>query len=78
MAWQSCPEARFRKCGVARAPAGGFGFRSSVFGLLSGFGLRTSDLAIWALAYSFRAMLNYIWLGLMVLAVIIGGCTDQP
>ena len=22
-------------------------------------------------------MLNYIWLGLMVLAVIIGGCTDH-
>jgi len=27
--------------------------------------------------YNFRAMLNYIWLGLMVLAVIIGGCTDN-
>ena len=27
--------------------------------------------------YSFRAMLNYIWLGLMVLAVVIGGCTDH-
>ena len=26
---------------------------------------------------SFRAMLNYIWLGLIVLAVIIGGCTDN-
>jgi len=30
-----------------------------------------------ARAYSFRAMLNYIWLGLIVLAVIIGGCTDN-
>ena len=26
---------------------------------------------------SLRAMLNYIWLGLIVLAVIIGGCTDR-
>src|SRR5262249_18379406 len=24
-----------------------------------------------------RIMLNYIWLGLMVLAVVIGGCTDH-
>src|ERR1035437_9871015 len=29
-------------------------------------------------AYNFRAMLNYIWLGLMVLAVVIGGGADNP
>jgi spore maturation protein SpmA len=27
--------------------------------------------------YSFCAMLNYIWLGLIVLSVIVGGCTDN-
>jgi spore maturation protein SpmA len=31
----------------------------------------------WPREYSFRPMLNYIWLGLVVLAVVIGGCTDN-
>jgi spore maturation protein SpmA len=32
---------------------------------------------IQARTYSFRAMLNYIWLGLIVAAVVVGGCTDN-
>jgi spore maturation protein SpmA len=43
-------------------------------------GLRsTSDFAgeFPSRAYSLRAMLNYIWLGLIVAAVIVGGCTDN-
>src|SRR5258706_3631049 len=39
--------------------------------------LRLTHFAFFEGVYNFWPMLNYIWLGLILLAVIIGGCTGN-